>query len=286
MEVTFHENIERFYDLAFKFLLEHEPSNALLFSILNTIKINPFRYGKEKALLMDVSKRGEIKFIALQTPPHNLVLSYSEEPNALKYLIESMLDRHIELPGVLGPAQLTKTFVELWYHEKRLEPRLVMNERLYKLNNVEEKYLGNHEFIESDEIFTSLIQKWAREFMLEALPESEHENSADFNKKIETMVVEGEFYLLLDQGIPVTMARKAGKTPNGNMINFVYTPPDIRRRGHATECVAKLSKMLLEKGNAYCFLFTDLMNPTSNSIYQKIGFKAVIDVDQYEFVKT
>lgn len=80
------------------------------------------------------------------------------------------------------------------------------------------------------------------------------------------------------------MVRKAGKTPNGNLVNFVYTPPHLRRRGYATECVAHLSKRLLEEGNKFCFLFTDLSNLISNSIYQKIGYRPIIDVDQYKFL--
>ena len=81
------------------------------------------------------------------------------------------------------------------------------------------------------------------------------------------------------------MVRKAGKTPNGIGINNVYTPPSLRRKGYATECVAKLSKQILEESNDYCFLFTDLSNPVSNSIYQKIGYRAVIDVDEIKFIK-
>ena len=92
-------------------------------------------------------------------------------------------------------------------------------------------------------------------------------------------------FLLLEEGKPVSMVQKAGKTPNGNLVNLVYTPPSLRRRGYATECVAKLSKHLLEEGNKYCFLFTDLANPTSNSIYQKIGYRPIIDFDQIEFFK-
>ncbi|GAG73668.1 unnamed protein product, partial [marine sediment metagenome] len=41
---------------------------------------------------------------------------------------------------------------------------------------------------------------------------------------------------------------------------------------------------LLEAGNKYCFLFTDLSNPTSNSIYQKVGYKPVIDENHYKFL--
>ena len=36
-------------------------------------------------------------------------------------------------------------------------------------------------------------------------------------------------------------------------------------------------------GRRFCFLFTDLANPTSNKIYQAIGYEPVCDVDQYGF---
>ena len=42
--------------------------------------------------------------------------------------------------------------------------------------------------------------------------------------------------------------------------------------------------MLLDGGRRFCFLFTDLANPTSNSIYQRIGYRPVTDVDQWTFV--
>ncbi|RMG86271.1 MAG: GNAT family N-acetyltransferase, partial [Chloroflexi bacterium] len=44
-----------------------------------------------------------------------------------------------------------------------------------------------------------------------------------------------------------------------------------------------LSQWLLEQGRQFCFLFTDLANPTSNHIYQEVGYEAVCDVDVYHF---
>jgi hypothetical protein len=63
----------------------------------------------------------------------------------------------------------------------------------------------------------------------------------------------------------------------------VYTPPEVRARGYASACVAALTKLLLEGGRRFCFLYTDLSNPTSNSIYQRVGYRPISDVDQYVF---
>ena len=48
-------------------------------------------------------------------------------------------------------------------------------------------------------------------------------------------------------------------------------------------CVAALSQQRLASGKLFCTLFTDLGNPTSNSIYQQIGYRPVCDFNAYDF---
>jgi predicted GNAT family acetyltransferase len=79
------------------------------------------------------------------------------------------------------------------------------------------------------------------------------------------------------------MAGYAGPTPNGIRVGPVYTPPHLRGRGYASACVAALSQELLDTGHKFCFLFTDLLNATSNHIYQVIGYQPIVDVDMYQF---
>ena len=66
-------------------------------------------------------------------------------------------------------------------------------------------------------------------------------------------------------------------------VNAVYTPPEQRRRGYATAAVAVLSQRLLDTGYQFCCLFTDLSNPTSNTIYQRIGYRPLCDYNEYIF---
>jgi predicted GNAT family acetyltransferase len=82
------------------------------------------------------------------------------------------------------------------------------------------------------------------------------------------------------------MAGYAGPTPHGIRIGPVYTPPGQRGRGYASACVARLSQDMLDAGRTYCFLYTDLTNPTSNHIYQQIGYEPVCDVAEYRFTRT
>ena len=43
-----------------------------------------------------------------------------------------------------------------------------------------------------------------------------------------------------------------------------------------------LTQMLFDRGNRFCALYTDLANPTSNAIYQRIGYEPVCDAAEYE----
>lgn len=82
------------------------------------------------------------------------------------------------------------------------------------------------------------------------------------------------------------MAGVVAHTPHGARIGYVYTPPEWRGRGYASACVAGLSQRVLDSGRRFCFLYTDLSNPTSNALYQRIGYEHVCNVIDYEFSVT
>src|SRR4029079_12798065 len=87
-------------------------------------------------------------------------------------------------------------------------------------------------------------------------------------------------------GRPVSMAGVTGPTPHGIRVGPVYTPPADRGHGFASAVTAAASQAQLDQGRRFVFLFTDLANPTSNKIYQAIGYEPVIDIDQWSFEPT
>ncbi len=284
MKVEFFEDINEFVDLVFPFLLKWEAENNILFMILNSLKENMHRYGDYKPYLTVVSDNDAIKLVSIWTPPYNQLLSYTDDIKTIDILIEELINKNVKLPGVTGFKEGTERFVNIWCEKRGLKPQLVRNTRGHKLIEVAEETLGNRDFIIGTELHQSIILQWAKEMILEAGLMTEADQMNRTLNQMKQDIKAQKIFLLEDNHMPVSMARKAGKTPNGSLINFVYTPPDLRRRGYATESVAKLSKLLLEEGNDYCFLFTDLANPISNSIYQKIGYRPIIDLDEYKFL--
>jgi predicted GNAT family acetyltransferase len=90
-------------------------------------------------------------------------------------------------------------------------------------------------------------------------------------------------YLWKDAGRAVSLAGLGGLTPNGIRVGPVYTPPDLRGRGYASNLVAEVSQAALDDGRRFVFLFTDLANPTANHIYQLMGYEPVTDIDEWAF---
>jgi predicted GNAT family acetyltransferase len=85
-------------------------------------------------------------------------------------------------------------------------------------------------------------------------------------------------------GKPVAMA---GVTrPEAGMVRViaVYTPPDLRGRGYGGAVTAAVTRAALDAGAEDVVLFTDLANPTSNALYQRLGYRPVEDRSLVEFL--
>jgi hypothetical protein len=136
---------------------------------------------------------------------------------------------------------------------------------------VEDAPLSPGELIQAREEHLDLLTEWRLRFG-EATPEGPDPDVA--RTRTLEKIQEGRLHLWHDDQ-PVSMAWPARPTVHGITVTGVYTPPQYRRRGYATSCVASLSRLLLAEGYQYCTLYTDLSNPTSNSIYQKVGYRPI-----------
>jgi RimJ/RimL family protein N-acetyltransferase len=113
-----------------------------------------------------------------------------------------------------------------------------------------------------------LLVAWNREFALEAMGLSVGADKPD----IERRIAQGVLYLW-DDGGPVCQTYSAAPTVNGVRVTGVYTPKAHRGKGYASSLVAGVAQRLLDAGNRVVYLFTDMVNPTSNAIYLRIGFR-------------
>jgi predicted GNAT family acetyltransferase len=78
----------------------------------------------------------------------------------------------------------------------------------------------------------------------------------------------------------------AGLTrPAAGMVRVmaVYTPREYRARGYAGAATAAVTRSALDAGVTDVVLFTDLSNPTSNALYQRLGYTPIEDRRTVEF---
>jgi predicted GNAT family acetyltransferase len=217
---------------------------------------------------------------AMRTPPHNAILSAISDERALDLIVDDLLAIAPDLTGVLGEKRRALRFAERWTTATMRSHHLKTAERIFQLSSVipPQRVGGRMRTATPDDV--DLVVAWFAAFIREALRE---DGSAAATVADLWLNAPGRTLYLWEDGPVVSMCGAAGRTPSGTRIGAVYTPPERRGRGYASNCVASASQAQLNAGLRYCFLYTDLANPTSNHIYRQIGYEPVCDVDEYRF---
>ncbi len=281
MQFRLYTDVHEFYSDTYNVLMRHEAQNMIP---LGNIIIG--HEGKDKTawrdpvnwLMATVSDAEGIQLTAIMTPPHNITLYATDNiinPKVINCLIDGLKDQ--EIPGVTTEKTLAEYFAEEYTAQKGLTFKTTMSQRIYELKavNPDVKQFGVVRLL--DEKDMHFFPYWAEAF-----------NAANCYGKTEMSIPQDaklyryrlstkKLYVLEDNGVPVSMAGFTREMQTAIGVAFVYTPPYYRGNGYASSCVAQISQIALDNGFTKCVLYTDLLNLTSNSIYQKIGYTAVCD---------
>jgi predicted GNAT family acetyltransferase len=236
---------------------------------------------KRTPYLASVEMDGRLVAAAVMTPPHRVVLfsAAGPDPAPLQLILDDLRAGGWNVPGVMAPAATSEAFARLWSVAAGCGYRAAMHERTYELRRVIPPAPAPGLLRPATEADLPLAEAWIYNFMQDArlpgTPESAREAA-------EIRIGDRDLFLWDHDG-PVSMAAKTRHSTHGIVISLVYTPPERRGRGYASACVAALSQQLLDAGWQFCALFTDLANPTSNALYQRIGYRPVGDFDEYDF---
>ena len=282
LTVRHQTSVDEFLAAAGGFLEAREAEHNLLFGIASAIRATPEVFAEDPPQFATVTDAGgRVAAATLRTPPHNQVLSSIDDMAAVDALVQALRDE--PLPGVLGPTEAAARFAAGWSATGKAT-RVEVAERIFRLERVippERPASGSWRLAEPRD--RDLIARWVVDFTAEAAPEDaplpDPAGTADRWIERRGRVA----YLWEDGGEVGSFVGAGGETPHGIRIGPVYTPPPLRGRGFASSLTAAVSADQLANGRQFCFLFTDLANPTSNKIYQAIGYEPVCDVDQYRF---
>jgi predicted GNAT family acetyltransferase len=285
MQITIYEHVEPFLSRTRAELEKQEVKNALLLGIALRLQQHPEAITRQP-YLATVEDGTRLVAAAVMTPPHNLVLSsdYPEEAEAWELLAQRWRASGWPMPGVIGPAEAALNFALTWQRLTGRVYRESIRERVFELTEVIAPRPGPGHLRAATQADLDLVLEWILAFMREAVPDEPVGESEDRRRSWARRIEQGNVYLWeLDDGQIVSLAGTTRPVSKVISVAPVYTPPEQRGKGYASRCVAALSQLLLDSGWERCSLFTDLANPTSNSIYQKIGYRPVCDFNSYLF---
>lgn len=280
MILTVYEDMQTFFDNTRAYLEQEEAVNNLLLGLpLGFIK-QPARL-KVRPIQLSVEDKNGLVFVSFGTPPYSpIIYSHQEQPDeAMQLVIEHFQTLEEPIPGIFGHVPLVDHFAKKWHTVVGDQITITSRQRVYELRDVipPHSVAGHLRLATEDDI--ELAVAWSDAFQREALHDDDLEAA---KQRTINRILDRSLYLWEDNQ-PVSMAIHSRVTIHGATISYVYTPPELRGNGYASACVAALSQHLLDSGWQFCNLFTDLTNPTSNSIYQKIGYRAVRDMRRYGF---
>ena len=278
MRFRFYTDVREFYRDTYDTFMLHEAQNVI--PLGNLIIGNQ---GKDKTGWRDpanwfmaaVENDTGIRVAAIMTPPYKLTLCATNnqcDDAALQCLIAGIRESGVSLPGVMSGSELAERFARLYTGG---DYKIACHNRLYELRRVSPEIPAIGELRPARENDMAFLPYWRAGFHSDCFG-TPFGASWDL-ERCHMDIANGRLFVLEDGGMPVSMANITRELRTLCCIGGVYTPPYFRGRGYATACVAEVSRLMLERGFARCVLYTDLANPTSNSIYQKIGYTPICD---------
>lgn len=202
---------------------------------------------------------------------------------AARALARELVDRGEALSAANGALPAVEVFCDELASLVGSRTRVAQHTRLFELGDLvePEPVPGRLRPASLDE--ADLVRGWYDAFMEDADEQagrepgkSPHESVDD--EEMRRRIEGGRIFVWEDEsGQPVHVTAASHPSYGVSRIGPVFTPREHRGRGIASAAVAEVSALLRDSGERVC-LFTDQANPTSNKIYEAIGYRRVVDM--------
>ncbi len=276
-KVIVYPDAARFLDRAERWLVEREAQYNLLLGIARRLTESTAGFNPP-FFFATVEEHGNIEGCVFRTPPHKLGMT-AMPWDAVPLVVQAVAECYEHLPAVLGPEPVVGAFARQWSRVRSVHWIPGMKQRIYRLDHLEplrRPATGHMRSATPADVPT--VTHWIERFAEETGVATRR------GEEMAELLIGDDALVLWDDGGSRSMAGTQGFTERGVRISYVYTPEAHRGRGYATAIVHALSGQMLEEGRDFCVLYTDLSNPVSNGIYVRIGYEAIEDVRDYNFV--
>jgi RimJ/RimL family protein N-acetyltransferase len=264
------DDLEKFTTAADVFLRSRPVEHTTVLTLVASLRRRGLSaYGREAPVFGTWrDHNGVVAGALLQTPPHP-VLFGEVPPEAVTEAVS--LFEGWPLPGVNLPVEQLDLFVGPWVAKTGVDAGVHMRTRLYRLVSLQSPDGPSRPGQPSDR---PLLIGWVRDFLAD-IGESVPDVEAVVDDALADDVV--TLALAADDGAPTSMVMRTVPSAGVARIRYVFTPAALRRRGYAGVATGAACVTAFRDGASEVVLFTDLDNPTSNALYQRLGFRPVHD---------
>jgi ribosomal protein S18 acetylase RimI-like enzyme len=272
------DDVETFDATAGEFLRSRPIEHTNLLTLVDTLRRRGRNaYGPDDPVFGWWSTpAGQVSGVLIQTPPHPMLFS-ELPPRAVAAAVETLAGR--DLPGASLTANAVDDFSAGWRRQAGVRAHVARRVRLYRLDTLippaasppgRARHAGPAD--------RDLLAGWLQAFHDE-VGERRPENPGG---RIDSWLEYGGA-LLWEDDQPVSMATRTRAEAGTVRVQTVYTPAIHRGRGYGGAVTVAATRAAHEDGARDVVLNTDLANPTSNALYQRLGYRPVEDRVIVEF---
>lgn len=268
-------DIDAFGESARAFLAAEPIRNTMLISVPTMLrKRGLLAFGDEPPRFgWFEDAHGTVGAALVQTPAHPMLLSQLPD-GAAPSLVRALLAADWQISAVNAPSATADAFAATWCAATGTSAAVRMRNRLYRLGDLVDPTpapSGSARLATMDDL--DLLIAWYTDFAEEI-----GEPAGNVQRAVGDRV-ENECMLLWQvDDVPVSMVGISLLLDgDGVRVGPVYTPKERRGRGYAGGATAAGCRLAYERGAREISLFTDLANPTSNALYQRLGFESMED---------
>lgn len=238
-------------------------------------------FGSEAPVYGVLERAGQAHAVFYRLPPRALCLTplTPEQADSLAAYLSAL--GH-SLPAVSADHSTATAFAEAWQRQTGVTPKLRdIRLRLYRLGTLtppDPMPAGRGRVLGEEDL--DQVMFWCGEFA-KAVGE---DVTIDAESWAGTRYADKRYTLWeTPDGTPVSIAGMNPLIGGQIQVDIVYTPAHLRGRGYAAAVTAEVSRAALAAGAQDVVLFADLANPTSNALYQRLGYRTLTDWAAYDF---
>jgi GNAT superfamily N-acetyltransferase len=266
MSWQFTDEAEVFARHAHRLLVANPVENTITLTVLENIRAG----NASRPTLFGWHDDGSVTGAVSLTRPHELVLTVVPT-GSMESLVAELRGRSVSVPGVRGAQLIAERFATSWGNTTGADWQIQVRQRLYELGSlVRPDGVRGHARRAGEEDLAIGVQFFAA-FQAEC-----HDSGDDPEAVIRDRIAAGLLWLW-DIGEVTSMAARNRIAAGVARVGPVYTPPNHRRQGYGAAVTAACSADARESGATRVALFTDIANPTSNAIYQRLGYREIRD---------